>query len=89
MNLSDLLDKVNSKETFFELVAALKKDKIDEDEKENINRSSKFSFGANGCENGNISMFLDAIHLFGNDNEEISLSWYSYALLLYSGIFYK
>jgi hypothetical protein len=89
MDLEGLLAKVDSKVTFFEFVAALKKFKIDEDEKENINRSSPFSIGTNSWENGNIPMFLDAIHSFVNENYEISLFWYSFALLLYSGKFYE
>jgi hypothetical protein len=89
MDLYTLLEKVNSKETFFEFVDALKNDKEDEDEKEKINPSSPYSPGVNGWENGSIASFLDAIHEFGHDNEEIQLDWKSFALLLYSGKFYE
>lgn len=89
MNLNEILEKVNSKETFFEFVEALKKDKENEDEKEKINPSAPYSSGANAWENGTIPGFLDTMHAFGKDNEEIKLDWYSFALLLYSGKFYE
>lgn len=89
MNLNEILERVNSKETFFEFLDALKKDKENEDEKEKVNFSSPFSSGANGWENGAIATYLDAMHAFGQDNEEIQLDWKSFALLLYSGKFYE
>ena len=89
MDLDKILERVNSKETFFELVNALKKDKEDEDENEKITPPSPYSSGVNGWENGSIPAFLDAIHAFGQDNDEIQLDWKSFALLLYSGKFYE
>ncbi|MEN0048706.1 MAG: hypothetical protein AAF806_16715 [Bacteroidota bacterium] len=89
VDLDEILDKVNSKEAFFEFVKALKKNKEDEDRKEKLRPSSPYSHGTNGWENGSIPAFLDAIHAFGQDNKEIQLSWKSFALLLYSGKFYE
>jgi hypothetical protein len=89
MNLTELLEKVNSKKTFFEFVAALKKDKEDEDNKEKVNPTSPYSSGVNGWENETIPDFLDSIHAYGQDNEDIDLDWKSFALLLYSGKFYE
>jgi hypothetical protein len=89
MDLDKLLEEVDSKESFFHFVEALKKDKVDEEQKEAINPSSPYSSGANGWENGTIVNYLDALHAFGNDSSSIELSWKSFALLLYSGKFYE
>lgn len=89
MNLNEYLENVDSKETFFEFVEALKKDKEDEDQKEREKSSPQYASGANGWKNGTIPAFLDALHAFGQDNEEIKLDWKSIALLLYSGKFYE
>jgi len=89
VDLNELLDKVDSKETFLEFVNALKRDKEDEDKKEEENPSAPYSPGVNGWENGSISAFLDAMHAFGQDNDKIRLDWKSFALLLYSGKFYE
>ncbi|MBA6316950.1 DUF7660 family protein [Cellulophaga baltica] len=89
VDLNELLDNVNSKETFFEFLDALKRDKEDEDAKENENPSSPYSSGVNGWENGSIAAFLDAMHAFGQDSDKIRLDWRSFALLLYAGKFYE
>jgi hypothetical protein len=89
MELDKILENVNSKETFFEFLNALKKDKEDEEKMERVNPSSNYSSGRNGWENGSIPTFLDAMHAFGQNNEEIQLDWKSFALLLYSGKFYE
>ena len=91
MNLNELLKTVNSKETFFQFVKALKEDKINEDEKEKMNPSSPYSSGANGWENGTISSFIEAIEAYGEDSELIKdePSWKNFALLLYAGKFYE
>ena len=89
-DLNELLEKVSSKETFFEfLKGALKLDKEDEDEKEKVNPSPAYSAGANGWENGTISAYLDAMQAFGQDTDKIKLDWKSFALLLYAGKFYE
>ena len=91
MDLNDLLDKVNSKDSFLQFVKALKEDKIDEDEKEKALPSSPYASGANGWENGSIATFLDAIEAFGEDNDQIKEepNWKNFALLLYAGKFYE
>ena len=91
MDLNNLLEKVNSKETFLQFVKALKEDKIDEGEKEKIKPSNPYGPGANGWENGTIDMFLDAIQEFGEDSHHITEepSWKSFALLLFAGKFYE
>lgn len=91
MDLNDLLDKVNSKDSFLQFVKALKEDKIDEDEKEKAQPSSPYTSGANGWENGSITTFLDAIEAFGEDSDLIKEepNWKNFALLLYAGKFYE
>lgn len=89
MNLDELLEQVNSKETFLEFVEALKHDKIEEEQKEKLNPSSPYSSGANGWENDSIIDFLDSAHAFSLDSEELDLSWKGFALFLYAGKFYE
>jgi hypothetical protein len=91
MELDDLLEKVNSKQTFLNFVNALQNDWADEVEKEKIKKSSPFGPGANGWQNGTIEMFLDAMHAFGQDSPLISdkPDWKSFALILYAGKFYE
>lgn len=91
MNLDELIEKVNSKETFLQFVKALKEDKIEEDEKEKSSPSSPYGPGANGWENGTVSTFLDAVVAFGKDSDLIKEepNWKNFALLLYAGKFYE
>lgn len=89
MELYKLLEKVNSRETFLEFVEASRLDKIDEEEKEKANPSSPYSAGANGWENITIPTFLEAIHGYCEDREEIQPDWKSFALLLYAGKCYE
>lgn len=91
MNLDELLDKVVSKETFLAFVKALKKDKIDEDEKHKTNPPSTYSSGANGWENNSIPQFLASVEAFGEDSHHITEepNWKNFALLLYAGKFYE
>ncbi|MCA6379134.1 MAG: hypothetical protein IM613_15765 [Cytophagales bacterium] len=91
MKLDDLLEKVNSKQSFLDFVEALRDDKIDEDEKEKIKKSNPYEPGANGWQNGTIDTFLDAIHAFGQDSSHITEQpdWKGFALLLYAGKFYE
>lgn len=89
MDPYELLEKVNSKETFLAFIEALKNDKLDEDEKEKIEPSNPYSDGKNGWVNGSIPQFLDSIYAYGLDNENIELEWKSIAELFYSGKFYE
>ncbi len=91
IGLYELLEKVDSKESFFTFVKALKEDKMDEDEKEKTKPSSPYDPGANGWENATIASFLDAMESYGEDSESIDekASWKNFALLLYAGKFYE
>ncbi len=91
MELYSLLEKVNSKETFFQFVKALKEDKLDEDKKEKEKPSNPYGPGWNGWENGDIPAFLEAIEAYGEDSHQITEepSWKNFALLLYAGKMYE
>jgi hypothetical protein len=89
MELHELLEKVDSKDSFLDFVEALKNDKIDEDQKEKENPSNPYSDGKNGWVNGTIPQFLDSIHAFGIDNDRINLDWKSMAELFYAGKIYE
>jgi hypothetical protein len=89
MQLEDLLEKVNSKETFLDFLEALKNDKIDEDQKEKENPSKPYSDGKNGWVNGSIDQFLDSIRAYGLENDHIGLNWQSLAELFYAGKIYE
>lgn len=89
MELDDLLEKVNSKESFLDFIEALKNDKINEGQKEKENPSKPYSDGKNGWVNGSVVDFLDSIHAYGTDNNKINLDWKSIAELLYAGKFYE
>jgi hypothetical protein len=89
--LYELLERVNSKQTFFEFVDALKEDLIDEIEKESIRKSNPYGPGVNGWQNLTIVDFLDAMHSFGEDSGEVKEEpdWKMFALLLFAGKMYE
>lgn len=89
MHLDEILQNVNSKETFFEFIKALMEDEIDENIKEKSSIPCEFSDGKNGWVNSSISQFLESIHAFGSENDNIKLEWKSIAFLFYAGKFYE
>jgi hypothetical protein len=90
MELDNLLENVNSKESFLEFVLALKKDRIDEVEKEKIFKSNPYGQGANGWQNGTIEGYLDSLHAYGKSSlVDNTPNWKTFALLLYAGKFYE
>ena len=89
MDLDELLQKVNSKESFLQFVNILRDDKKDENLKEIVNSPSLYNAGLNGWENSTIIDFLESIERYGKDSEINNPSWKNFALLLYSGKFYE
>src|SRR5688500_12511835 len=91
MELYKLLEAVNSKQTFLEFLDALKRDRIDEVEKEKIEKSSPYGPGVNGWQNLTIEDFLNAMHRFGEDSNDLNETpdWKAFALLLYAGKMYE
>jgi len=91
MKLYELLEKVNSRETFLGFVDALKNDRVEEIEKEKIKKPSPYGPGTNDWQNVTIEDFLDALHSYGQDSPEIKEepSWRAFAFLLYAGKMYE
>ena len=86
----ELIEKVNSLETFLEFIKALMLDKRDEDEKEKLKPSSPYSSGYNGWEHNDIASFLDAIHAGTKDNGfSEKASWKNFAEIIYMGKIYE
>jgi len=86
----ELIEKVNSLETFLDFLKALMLDKRDEDEKENKEASSPYASGHNGWENNDIASFLDAMHAGTEDNEfSKKASWKNFAEIIYMGKIYE
>lgn len=91
MELHQLLENVNSKQSFLDFVDALRRNRVDELEKEKNRKSSPYGLRAEGWENRTIESFLDAIHSFGQDSNEIKEepNWRTFALLLMAGKMYE
>lgn len=97
MDLEDIFDQVNSRESFLAFVRALMEDKKDETRKESENPSSPWAPGANGWENHDIESYLEAALAWGEstsaESHQRSLpeepSWEAFAEFLYSGKIYE
>jgi hypothetical protein len=92
MDLSDMADKVNSKETFLEFVRALAADRAEEEKLEKKSPSSPYGPGALGWENGSIEAFLDAMQAWASDSGDKvpeQPSWNTFARILLAGKFYE
>jgi hypothetical protein len=92
MNLDELLDQVNSKETFLSFVDALQDDWEAEQAEELIKSSFPYEPGRRGWESGSIGTFLSAMHAWADDSaDRVSSSphWRTFALMLYAGKFYE
>jgi len=86
----ELIDKVNSLETFLDFLKALMLDKRKEDEKEKIEASSPYGSGHNGWENNDIASFLDAMHAGTKDNNfSEEPNWKNFAEIIYMGKIYE
>ena len=93
MELGELIEKVNSKETFLEFVRALASDWAEEQRLEKVSPSAPYGPGAKGWENGSIHDFLDAMQAWASSsNGELVPSqadWKTFARILYAGKFYE
>ena len=90
MDPFELLEKVISRDTFFDFLKALEMDKRDEDEKEKIQPSSAYSSGHNGWENGTIANYLEAMWAGSRDNNlPEEPTWRTFAEILYQGKTYE
>ena len=90
MELIDLVEAVDSRDSFLKFLRALIDDKEDEDNKEIINPSSPYSSGMNGWENQSISDYLESIYGWVEDSEtKEKPSWKLIAKGLYMGKIYE
>jgi hypothetical protein len=97
MNLEDILDTVNSRETFLAFVRALAADKRDETNKERETPSNPWGPGANGWEHDSVEDYLEAALTWGESTSAEyntrSLpeepSWKAFAEFLYCGKIYE
>ena len=92
MDLDQLLDRVNSKESFLEFVAALRDDWEAERAEEQGRTPPILGQGLHGWENGTIGAFLDAMHAWTRDSGDRVPSgpdWQTFAQIIYAGKFYE
>lgn len=91
--LTELLERVEDKESFLTFVKAVIKDREDEIKNEK-KRSSIYGPGANGWENGTIETYLEASVACTEDHGDETIlsekaSWQSFARFLYVGKSYE
>ena len=92
MDLNQMADKVNSKQSFLEFVSALSADWFNEEKLEKQKPSSPYGAGVLGWENGSIGSFLDAMQRWTSDSgDKISGSpdWKTFARILLAGKYYE
>ena len=92
MDLNQMLDKVDSKQSFLEFVSALSADWFKEEELEKHSPSNPYGPGALGWENGSIGSFLDAMQAWASDSEDKvseKPDWNTFARILLAGKFYE
>lgn len=85
------IELIKSKKDFIEFLKKLRKDKIEEDEKEKLNSKLQYSQGRNGWQNETIVDFLEAIIAYGEDDskKDDPPNWKDFAELLYAGKIYE
>ena len=92
MELNQLVERVNSKETFLEFVEALAADWNEEQSLEKKSPLNPFGRGSTGWENGSIGAFLEAMQAWTTDSgNKISAKadWKLFAEILYAGKIYE
>jgi hypothetical protein len=90
----ELLDKVNSRETFLAFVAALVEDRRDADAVEASDSQRYRWSGANGWQNGTIVTFLDGALAYAQspnwpERESDAPTWRDLAKFLFLGKIYE
>lgn len=92
MNLHELAQRVNSKETFLEFVAALRTDWEAARAEESAHPSSPYSSAASGWENPDLGSFLEAMQAWTEDMGErvdAAPSWRTFADMLMAAKIYE
>ena len=90
----ELLDAVNSRETFLAFVSALVEDRREADAIEASNPEGYRWAGANGWQNGTIAMFLEGALAYAQssnwaDRQSDTPSWSDLARFLFLGKIYE
>ncbi len=96
MDLNQLLDRVENRESFFEFVRGLVTDRTQAVEQEAANPSSPYGPDAGGWENISIDAYLEAALSWAEDTEMGTTqglsnfpSWKEFATFLYVGKIYE
>ena len=92
MELHELAQRVDSKDTFLEFVAALRADWEASRAEESAHPSSPYSPDARGWENPDIGRFLEAMQAWTEDMDErvsASPSWRTFADMLMAAKIYE
>ncbi|MFN0064106.1 MAG: hypothetical protein ACKVPX_16485 [Myxococcaceae bacterium] len=92
MELYELIERVNSRDTFLEFVAALRADLRESNEQEAAVPSSPYSPNARDWENPSLDGYLEALHAWTDDvGDRIRepLSWRTFADMLYAAKSYE
>ncbi|ACK69911.1 conserved hypothetical protein [Gloeothece citriformis PCC 7424] len=92
MELDELLNRVNSRDTFLEFVAALRADLVASNAQETVAPSSPYVPNACDWENPSLERYLQALHTWIEDmGDRISEppSWRTFADILYAAKIYE
>ena len=92
MELHEMIEKVDSKESFLQFVAALRADWETSQAEERLHRSSPYSAAARGWENTSLGPFLEAMQAWAEDTGErvpSQASWRTFAQLLLAAKSYE
>ena len=92
MDINQMVNEVNSKESFLELVRALAVDWEEEQRLEMESPSNPYGSGAKGWENGTVGAFLEAMHAWAIDSKDKVPpvpTWRTFSELLRAGKYYE
>jgi hypothetical protein len=92
MELFELKNRVNSKETFLEFIQALRKDWDASQAWEKLHPSSTYGPSARGWENPDLGMFLESMYAWTQDSDEYvpsEASWRTFAEILLAAKSYE
>jgi hypothetical protein len=92
MELHEMIDRVDSKESFLEFVAALRADLEASLAEERVHPSSGYGPAARDWENPSLDRFLEAMQAWAEDTGErvpSQASWRTFAKMLYAAKHYE
>src|SRR5437660_583135 len=97
MNLYEMAEKVDSKESFLHFVQALAEDAAAADAESERTADGKLNLSPCGWENGSVAAFLDAMSAWVAGNSGITgkpmvseqACWRAFAEILHAGKFYE